>query len=170
VAKTPEGEVKAHVKALFKAIDAFPFMPVTAGFGSQAVDFIVCWKGLYVAVETKAPGCLKKLTKRQEDFLNDVAKAGGVGVCIDNVDTLVQSLFAACASWSINPPAIFSMTGDTLLKALGFRPKRPLKAKSSSSWTTSASRSRCPISNDYTPEALSSLPRLTSSNTTGQDE
>ena len=156
---TPEGVTKAHIKAFLKYIDAFVFMPVTSGLGAQAVDFIVCWRGIFIAIEAKAPGCMKKLTDRQRDFLQNVTKSGGIGLCVDSVELLANWWLDICRSLSIEPPDICFMTGPSLLTHLGFRLKKHSRAESLTCRTLSESRARCPISNDSTgPGSPSPLP------------
>lgn len=75
---TPEGRVKKLVK---KALDTFGadcwrFMPVQSGFGTVALDYLICIKGRFVAIETKAPG--KRLTPLQEGTKALIEGAGGI--------------------------------------------------------------------------------------------
>ena len=51
------------------------FMPVQTGYGSTALDFIVCVNGKYVEIETKQPG--KHPTPRQELRMDEIIEAGG---------------------------------------------------------------------------------------------
>lgn len=80
---TPEGKVKAKVKGVLKALDAYWFCPVQNGMGAPALDFMhVQIPGLPVcAIETKAPG--KKLTVRQQRTVDSIRAAGGVVFVID---------------------------------------------------------------------------------------
>jgi hypothetical protein len=71
---TPEGKVKAKVKALLKEFRAYMHMPVQNGMGEPTLDFIACLRGHFIAVETKAPG--KKPTKRQEVTMQQMIAAG----------------------------------------------------------------------------------------------
>lgn len=73
--QTPEGKVKDAVKKLLKKHGAYWHMPVQTGYGAPALDFHVCHRGRYAAVETKAAG--KKLTQRQVFISEEVTKAGG---------------------------------------------------------------------------------------------
>lgn len=79
---TPEGRVK---KAVNKALDRFKhyrFMPVPTGYGKKTLDYLVCIGGLFVAIETKAPG--KKPTAQQELAIKEITDAGGVVFVIDS--------------------------------------------------------------------------------------
>lgn len=70
---TPEGKVKAKVQRALKG--AYSFMPVQRGMGAAALDFYVCFNGLFIAVETKVPGA--DLTGRQKFTARQIAAAGG---------------------------------------------------------------------------------------------
>lgn len=72
---TPEGKVKAKVKALLKEFGAYQHWPVQAGYGKPCLDCHGCYKGWYFAVETKAPG--KRPTPRQEITIEEIAETGG---------------------------------------------------------------------------------------------
>jgi hypothetical protein len=72
---TPEGKVKNKVKALLKKYDAYQHWPVQTGYGAACLDCHGCYKGLYYAVETKAPG--KRPTPRQVISIEDIENAGG---------------------------------------------------------------------------------------------
>jgi predicted hotdog family 3-hydroxylacyl-ACP dehydratase len=71
---TPEGKIKAKVKALFKRIGLYYHMPVQNGMGEPTLDFIACLRGYFIAVETKAPG--KKPTARQQITMASMRASG----------------------------------------------------------------------------------------------
>ena len=81
MANTPEGRVKDKVRKKLKAASAYWHMPVQNGMGKPALDFHVCAKGFYAAVETKAPG--GKPTARQVLTAAEVVRAGGSFFLID---------------------------------------------------------------------------------------
>jgi hypothetical protein len=89
---TPEGKVKAKVKALFKRFGAYYHMPVQNGMGEPTLDFVACYRGYFISVETKAPG--KKPTKRQEVTIAQM-RAGGafVFVVATDADLLVLQCY-----------------------------------------------------------------------------
>lgn len=71
-----ERDVKAEIKKILDAYGAFYFMPVPTGYGVKGVsDFIVCWNGLYFAIEAKGPG--GKASAHQLAFGKKVEEAGG---------------------------------------------------------------------------------------------
>lgn len=72
---TPEGKVKQKLKLWLKQRKAYWFMPVQTGYGSHTLDFLVCLYGMFVGLETKAPG--GKLTPRQQVVANWIKESGG---------------------------------------------------------------------------------------------
>jgi hypothetical protein len=77
---TPEGKIKAKVKErLQREFGAahWRFMPVQTGFGSVALDLLVCICGRFVAIETKADAS-KKLTPLQQTTSASIRSAGGL--------------------------------------------------------------------------------------------
>lgn len=93
MATTPEGKVKQKLKLLLKLLKAYWHMPVQNGMGSPSLDFHVCLPivitpsligkrvGLYVGIETKAPG--KVMTPRQQETAKAIVEAGGKVFLID---------------------------------------------------------------------------------------
>lgn len=77
---TPEGRIKAKVKRRLR--DEFgnsnwPFWPVQTGFGSVALDLLMCLCGRFIAIETKADRS-KKLTPLQQTTAAAIRSAGGL--------------------------------------------------------------------------------------------
>ena len=55
MASTPEGLVKAKVRAILKAAGIYHFSPSTFGMGRSGVpDIIACINGCFLAIECKA--------------------------------------------------------------------------------------------------------------------
>lgn len=74
--RTPEGDVKDQVKALFDVYGVWYWMVVKMIFGKSGLpDFICCAWGYFLAVETKAKN--GKPTTLQGIVLAAIAKAGG---------------------------------------------------------------------------------------------
>lgn len=89
---TPEGRIKKVVTALLKSrSDVYYFMPVPSGYGESTLDYIVCCRGRFCAVETKAPG--KKPTNRQMQIMAAIERAGGQVFVIDSPEV------GALAAW-----------------------------------------------------------------------
>jgi hypothetical protein len=85
---TPESRVKKLVKQ--RLSDEFPtayrFAPVLNGMGSPGLDVYYCVAGLFVAIETKAPG--KRPTARQQITIDAISTAGGLAYVVDDVVTI----------------------------------------------------------------------------------
>ena len=81
---TPEGRVKARLKARLKTLPEpiYQFWPVQTGMGAATLDCLLCYKGRFHAIETKAKG--KHLTPRQEIVDNAIREAGGVVFRVDS--------------------------------------------------------------------------------------
>ena len=85
MALTPEGKVKAKVKACLECFPGvYSWWPVPAGYGTPSLDLIGCYHGHFFAVETKAPG--KKPTPRQRLTIEQMTGAGGAVFVIDGDD------------------------------------------------------------------------------------
>ncbi len=81
---TPEGKVKAAVsKVLSKYSGLYSLMPVQNGMGAATLDYLVCYRGQFIGIETKAPG--KKPTPRQKTTIAKLQAAGAVVFVIDDV-------------------------------------------------------------------------------------
>ena len=84
---TPEAKIKDQVKKLLAKYGVYWHMPVQNGMGAPSLDFICCFQGRYLAIETKAPG--KKPTPRQENTIRQIQQAGGTAFIIDgNLEAL----------------------------------------------------------------------------------
>lgn len=86
MATTPEGKIKSRIKKLLNKHLVYSHMPVQNGMGTPSLDYVCCWRGLYIAIEAKAPG--KKPTKRQEKTMGQVRKAGGYAFVVHDDATL----------------------------------------------------------------------------------
>ncbi len=85
---TPEGKVKAEIKAYLDLIGAYHFWPVQMGMGAATVDCLACINGKFFAIEVKRPG--GKATGRQRFVLGKVNKAGGIGFTTDSLEKLKE--------------------------------------------------------------------------------
>lgn len=95
MATTPEGRVKAAVKKWLKERGIWFCMPMGTGFGNSGVpDFVCCWGGRFLAIETKAPGKRGNTTVLQKQQIAAIQAALGVAVVVDDVAQLDQ-LFGA---------------------------------------------------------------------------
>ena len=84
MAETPEKKVKRSVRQVLDKLGAYYVMPVTGGYGvSGAPDFLVCLKGKFIGIETKAGK--NQLTLLQEKNLREISEAGGVAPARFNI-------------------------------------------------------------------------------------
>jgi len=94
--KTPEAKVKDDVKKYLDSIETYYFMPVQTGYGATTLDFLVCYKGVFIGIETKAPG--RKATARQRRVIENIKKAGGHAFVVDDVKQLKTWWVAGCVA------------------------------------------------------------------------
>ncbi|MES2704829.1 MAG: hypothetical protein V4649_19495 [Bacteroidota bacterium] len=93
--KIDEDWVKKEVKILLKpfAAEMHWWMPSAGTYGKSGThDFIITQNGLSWTIETKAGK--NKPTDLQIDFANNIAKAGGISLCI-NEWTLAEVTYVA---------------------------------------------------------------------------
>ncbi len=89
MASTPEGRVKVKVKAWLKEREIYWFCPVQNGMGVHGTpDFLCCWHGLFVGIETKAPGKKMNTTPLQDMQMKKISQSGGLSFVVDNVNEL----------------------------------------------------------------------------------
>lgn len=90
---TPEAKVKDGCKAIFKARKIWYYMPAQNGMGVVGIpDFICCWRGLFLAVETKAPGKLANTTPNQKRRIAEINEHGGMAIVVDDPRQLAEFL------------------------------------------------------------------------------
>lgn len=102
---TPEGKVKEKVKQLLVRNNCYYFFPMQNGLGRTGIpDIIGCiptvitedmvgkTMGLFIGVETKAPGRLANVTPNQERELKAIADKGGIAVLADDVRIVEEAL------------------------------------------------------------------------------
>lgn len=96
---TPEGRVKAAVRKFLKEKRIWYFQPVNNGMGVSGIpDFICCWRGWFLAIETKAPGKINQTTANQDRVIGEIQEHQGIAVVVDDVDQLLPLLDAAVAA------------------------------------------------------------------------
>jgi hypothetical protein len=92
---TPEGKVKKKVKDYLVSIGAWYYMPVSNGMGrSGCPDILVCYKGRFMAFETKAPGKLKNTTPNQDREIEGINNAEGLAIVVDDVEQVKEVINA----------------------------------------------------------------------------
>jgi len=89
MAETPEAEVKRRCKVILKEFRVWFFMPVQNGMGVVGIpDFICCWHGVFLAIETKAPGKKANVTPNQAKRMDEIDEAQGMVLVIDDPEEL----------------------------------------------------------------------------------
>lgn len=89
MAQTPEGRVKSAVKKWLRDRGVWFFMPVSNGMGQVGIpDIICCYKGLFVAIETKAPGKRGNITENQRRVIMEIQLAKGYAWVVDGTEDL----------------------------------------------------------------------------------
>jgi hypothetical protein len=83
VDKIDEDWVKDQVKLILKRFKELKWdMPGATMYGASGRhDFLICQQGFFWTIETKAGK--NKPTDNQIDYANDIAKAGGISLCIN---------------------------------------------------------------------------------------
>ena len=88
----PRRQVKKKVKEYLQSIGAWYYMPVSNGMGRVGCpDILVCYKGMFMAFETKAPGKIKNVTANQQREIDGIQRANGLAHVVDDVEQ-VKSL------------------------------------------------------------------------------
>jgi triacylglycerol esterase/lipase EstA (alpha/beta hydrolase family) len=77
-----EPTVKRKVSAVLKKHGAHYIMPVQHGMGTPSLDYHICWRGKYMAIETKTTG--RKPTERQLLTIRQIVDARGMVMVIDS--------------------------------------------------------------------------------------
>lgn len=95
---TPEGKVKHAVDQVLHFAGAYKHKPVQNGMGAPALDYHVCCRGFYAAIEAKAPG--ETFTKRQARTARDALKAGASVFLVDSTSGVGMS---DLVEWLSNP-------------------------------------------------------------------
>ncbi len=91
MAQTPEAKVKKSIKDWLKSQGFFYFLPAGTAYGTVGVsDIIVCVKGMFVAIEVKAPGKINNTTANQDKFIDNVIKSGGIAFAADSLDVVLE--------------------------------------------------------------------------------
>jgi Holliday junction resolvase len=89
MAMTPEGKIKKRVKEILDEVGAWYCMPVGSGYGKSAIpDFIICYQGYFLAIETKAGN--KQATAIQAREIERIKAANGVAWVIN--ETNIENL------------------------------------------------------------------------------
>ena len=95
MAMTPEGKVKKRVKDYLKSLGAWYYMPVSNGMGRVGCpDILACYRGVFIAIETKAPGKRGNVSPNQQRELGDIQSANGIALVVDDVEQVKEAIHA----------------------------------------------------------------------------
>lgn len=84
-----ERQIKAQVRKILDEYPHYRFMPVPTGFGKRTLDYLICFNGLFLAIETKAPGEVP--TAQQEATITYIRTMGkGKVFVIDGDEGLIE--------------------------------------------------------------------------------
>ena len=80
---TPEGKVKAKVKAILKKHGAWNFVPVSGGMGAHGIpDVIACCRGRFIGIECKAPNKKNNVSALQKMQLAGIKESRGIAMVV----------------------------------------------------------------------------------------
>lgn len=103
MATTPEGKLKKAVKTLLNEHGAWFYMPVQNGMGVVGIpDFVGCYKGVFIGIETKAPvkkprtpeALWKRATPNQQNRITEIKDAGGIAAVVEDIQQVRDILNA----------------------------------------------------------------------------
>src|SRR5678816_355175 len=85
---TPEGKVKDAIKGYLRSLpDCWFFMPAAHGYGVNGVpDIVGCYRGMFFAIEAKAPGKIKQVTPLQRMQITSINEAHGWACAADSLE------------------------------------------------------------------------------------
>lgn len=94
MAATPEGRVKAKIKAYLQSIPGcWYYMPVSNGMGRVGCpDLLVCIAGQLFAFEVKAPGKRRNTTPNQDREIEWINFSGGIAIVVDDVSQVEEAI------------------------------------------------------------------------------
>jgi len=121
MAQTPEGRVKDAVKKVLSSHGAYYYMPMQNGMGRVGVpDFVACVPtdkgGLFMGIETKAPGKRQQTTANQNRELGWIQRAEGVALVVDDAEQLKTALHELLGE---------NNAGPTQASSIGTKAQRP---------------------------------------------
>lgn len=89
---TPENKVKANIKKFLKEKNVFSVSIAAGPYSTGGIsDRLACIQGRFIAIEIKKDA-KSGPTKLQQQFIDNVIKAGGIGFVTYSVDHLVKKL------------------------------------------------------------------------------
>ena len=90
---TPEGKVKEACKRVFNKHGVWYFMPIGGPYTTHGIpDFVCCWQGRFLTVETKAPGKRANTTPNQKRVMEEIKAHNGIALVVDDAQQLTNFL------------------------------------------------------------------------------
>lgn len=86
-----EQQMQAKMIKYLESKGAFVVKVITSN-KTGCPDLLVCYKGLFLAIEAKAPGKIKNATELQQAQLRKVREAGGTAIVADNLEIIKETL------------------------------------------------------------------------------
>ena len=94
---TPEHKVKSACVKVLKTHGIWYYFPTQNGMGVVGIpDIIACWRGRFLAIETKAPGKRNNTTANQERVLAEITAHDGMAIVVDDVSQLEAYMAKEC--------------------------------------------------------------------------
>jgi hypothetical protein len=120
---TPEGRVKSAIDKLLKGFNAFHHKPVQNGMGKPGLDYWVCHRGFFCAIEAKGPD--GHMTDRQVQTALAAHDAKASVFCIN---TAKSGEIDRLHAWLISPQP--GVTGTNFLSEVADYHRRRAKNES----------------------------------------
>lgn len=95
MSKGPEAKVKDKIKKVLNAHCAYYCMPNAGPYGKQGVpDFVGHYRGVFFAIEAKAPGKLYNVSANQQSQIDEIRETGGIAIVADSPDPVYDLIEA----------------------------------------------------------------------------
>ena len=112
---TPEGRVKAKIKALLKKHEVWNFVPVSGGMGAHGIpDIIACHRGKFFGIEAKAPNKKNNVSALQKMQLNGIKASGGIAMVVATDDDIeyLEAILEAMTKAADDPLGLLAMVSE----------------------------------------------------------
>lgn len=86
-----EQQMQAKMIKYLESKGAYVVKIITAN-KSGCPDLLVCYKGLFLAIEAKAPGKIKNASPLQIAQIKKIQEAGGTALVADNLEIIKEVL------------------------------------------------------------------------------
>jgi hypothetical protein len=101
-----EKTIKLKLKTYLEDRGCWWFMPVSHGYGRSGIpDFIVCYKGVFIGIETKAPAGVPGPHQKRECASIDAA--GGIAIITKDIND-VKKVFEQIDNYVVDKKNVTS--------------------------------------------------------------